>query len=49
MKKTSSAPAAWQDRSQALGLTDVIYRVAPQEGNAKERRKWIKREREDSE
>lgn len=33
--RTSSGPAAWQDRSQALGLTDVIYRVAPQEGIAK--------------
>ncbi|GAB5036197.1 dihydroxynaphthoic acid synthetase [Nannochloropsis oceanica] len=33
--RTSSGPAAWEDRSQALGLTDVIYRVAPQEGIAK--------------
>ena len=43
--KTSSAPAAWQDRSQALGLTDVIYRVAPQEGMAKDKEKWVGIER----
>jgi hypothetical protein len=30
--QTSCAPAAWQDQSTALGLTDVIYRTAPEEG-----------------